>query len=55
MHYRKLEDPAYRAAEQRAAQELEDEAVRRAKDGVKRPVLYKGAPVKIGRRTLYHG
>ena len=57
-HYRKLEDPAYRAAfeatEQRAAQELEDEAVRRAKDGVRRPVLYQGAPVKIGRRTLYY-
>jgi hypothetical protein len=28
--------------------------VRRAKDGVKRPVLYKGAPVKIGGRILYH-
>jgi hypothetical protein len=28
--------------------------VRRAKDGVKRLVLYKGVPVKIGRRTIYH-
>jgi hypothetical protein len=56
-HYRKLEDPAYRAAfeaaEQTAAKDLEDEAVRRAKDGVKRPVMYQGAPVKVGRRILY--
>jgi hypothetical protein len=57
-HYRKLNDPTYRAifqeTEEQAAQALEDEAVRRAKDGVRRPVMYQGAPVKIGRRTLYH-
>jgi hypothetical protein len=58
MHYRKLEtDPAYRqafeAAEERAAQTLEDEAVRRAVEGVRHPVTYKGKPVKLGRRILY--
>jgi hypothetical protein len=44
LHYRKLQsDPVYQRsfaeAEQRAAQEFEDEAVRRARDGVKRPIL----------------
>jgi hypothetical protein len=57
-HYRKLEtDPAYRKAfqeaEERAAQTLEDEAVRRGYQGVERPVMYQGKPVKLGRRILY--
>jgi hypothetical protein len=54
-------DPVYRAAfegvQDQAAQALEDEAVRRAHEGVKRPVLYRGKPVKTGRgrssRILY--
>lgn len=46
-HYNWLrEDPTYRkrfeAAEERAARALEDEAVRRAKDGVRKPVFHKG-------------
>jgi hypothetical protein len=58
LHYRRIaNDPVYKVAfelaEQRAVDALEFEAVRRAKDGVKRPVMYKGAPVKLGRRTLY--
>src|SRR5262252_6366453 len=57
-HYRKLkDDPAYRKAfelaEECAAQALEDEAIRRAKDGVKRPVMWHGAPVKQNGRTVY--
>jgi hypothetical protein len=48
-HYRWLEDPVYRqrfeAARIRAAQQLEDEAVRRARYGVAKMVLYKGQPV----------
>ena len=57
-HYRRIEtDPAYRkafeAAEERAGQIFEDEAVKRAIVGVKRAVMYKGAPVKVGRRILY--
>jgi hypothetical protein len=57
-HYRKLAtDPAYRQAfelaEERAGQALEDEAVRRAVTGIRRPVMYKGKAVKLGRRTLY--
>jgi hypothetical protein len=57
-HYNKLKsDPVYRKAfeeaEERAAQTLEDEAVRRAVTGVRRPVMYEGKPVKLGRRTLY--
>lgn len=57
-HYRwLLTDEVYRNSweqtQEEAAQTLEDEAVRRAKEGVKRPVLYKGAPVKTGRRILY--
>jgi hypothetical protein len=52
-HYRKLKgDPTYRAAfeeaETQTAQALEDEAIRRAMVGVRRPVLYKGAPVRLG-------
>lgn len=54
-------DPNYRAAfadvQEEAAQACEDEAVRRAIEGVSRPVLYKGKPVRTGRgrssRILY--
>jgi hypothetical protein len=54
-------DATYRAAfaavQDQAAQALEDEAVRRAHEGVKRPVMYQGQPVKTGRgrssRILY--
>lgn len=46
-------DAAYKATwevvQDEAAQALEDEAVRRAHEGVKRPVLYKGKPVRTGR------
>jgi argininosuccinate synthase len=56
-HYHWLEQDAYRKAwedtQEQAAQTAEDEAVRRAIAGVKRPVLYKGLPVKTGRRILY--
>src|SRR4030095_1521706 len=61
-HYDWLKnDQTYRAAfegvQDQAAQALEDEAVRRAHEGVKRPVLYQGKPVKTGRgrssRILY--
>jgi hypothetical protein len=57
-HYHKIKtDPAYRkafeAAEECAAQALEDEAIRRAKEGVKRPVMYQGEPVKLNGRILY--
>ncbi len=48
---------AFTAVEDEAGQALEDEAVRRAKEGVQRPVLYKGKPVRTGRgrsaRILY--
>ena len=51
------EDPTYPArfeeARRRAAQELEDEAVRRAHEGVRKPVLYKGKPVRIHGEILY--
>lgn len=48
--YRKFFDEAQEAV----IQKLEDEAIRRAHDGVKRPVMYKGQPVKLsGRRILY--
>jgi hypothetical protein len=42
-------------AQEAMAQMLEDEAIRRAHEGVKRPVLYKGRPVHIGsgRKILY--
>lgn len=56
-HYTWLENPTYRAAwdatQDQVAQTLEDEAVRRAVEGTKRPFMYKGAPVKVGRRILY--
>ena len=47
MHYRWLDEPDYAAAFERAreeaAQSLEDEAVRRAHEGVLEPVIYQGA------------
>jgi hypothetical protein len=51
-HYRLLErSAAYRtmfaAAAEEAAQTLEDEAVRRAVEGVSRPVMYHGKPVLV--------
>jgi hypothetical protein len=56
-HYRKLEDPVYRKAfaeaEQGAVDALEAEAIRRGRDGVKKPILYKGQPVRQGPRILY--
>jgi hypothetical protein len=57
-HYNRVAtDAAYRKAfeeaEERAAQTLEDEAVRRAVTGVRQPVMYQGKLVKLGRRTLY--
>lgn len=44
---------AFEDIQESVAQTLEDEAVRRAHEGVKRPVMYRGAPVKQGRRILY--
>lgn len=38
---------AFAAAEQAAARNLEDEAYRRAHDGVRRPVLYQGQQVTV--------
>ena len=57
-HWRWLKvDQAYKEAfetvEDEVAQALENEAIRRAYEGIKRPVLYKGTPVKVGRRILY--
>ncbi len=55
IHYRRLiEDPAYKAAFQ-AAHEiaiavLEDEAIRRAVEGVEEPVIYKGMPTYLPER-----
>jgi len=50
-------DPSYPArfkeARERAARTLEDEAVRRAVHGVRRPVLYKGKQVYIGGEPLF--
>lgn len=54
-------DANYRAAfetvQDEAGQTLEDEAVRRAYEGVKRPIFYGGKPMKTGRgknaRTFY--
>jgi hypothetical protein len=59
LHYRRLEsDPKYREAfkeaERQASQLLEDEAIRRALVGVRRPLMYNGKPVKLARRILYH-
>jgi hypothetical protein len=50
-HYRWLEEdptylPRFQAAEMKFTQTLKDEAVRRAHDGVRRLVLYKGEPVR---------
>src|SRR5215471_10755942 len=58
LHFEWLKhDEIYRAAwesvQEEAAQALEDEAVRRAKDGVKRMVFYKGKPIRQGRRMIY--
>lgn len=44
---------AFEAIQEEVGQTLEDEAVRRAHEGVKRPVMYRGKPVKQGRRILY--
>lgn len=57
-HYFWLDtDPTYsarfKAAERRAARTLEDEAVRRAHEGLRRPVLYQGKPVRINGEILY--
>jgi hypothetical protein len=59
--YRWVKDDAvYRAAlegiEEDVGQTLENEAIRRAHEGVARPVMYKGKPVRTGRgnsRILY--
>ena len=40
-------------APQRAADMLEDEAVRRAKDGVRRPLVYKGKQVYVQGEPIY--
>jgi hypothetical protein len=46
LHYRWLEEPeyaaAFEAAKEEAAQSLEDEAVRRAHEGVSEPVIWQG-------------
>jgi hypothetical protein len=57
-HYRRLKTDrvyatAFRVAEEQVGQELEDEAIRRAVTGVKRPVTYRGKLVRVGRRILY--
>ncbi|HTR37147.1 MAG TPA: hypothetical protein VMH80_14680 [Bryobacteraceae bacterium] len=57
-HYDWLdEDPTYPArfeeARRRAGQTLEDEAVRRAVEGVRRPVLYRGKQVYIQGEPQY--
>lgn len=58
-HYEWLRsDNVYRgifeSVQEDLADSLESEAIRRARDGVKRPVMYKGSQVKVGRRILYH-
>jgi len=58
LHYQWLKsDAVYRLAwetvQDQAAQTLEDEAVRRAVEGVKRVRTHQGRPIKIGRKTLY--
>ena len=40
---------AWQAIQDQVAQALEDEAVRRAYEGVKRPMFYRGKPVKSGK------
>jgi hypothetical protein len=57
-HYRWLEkDPTYlprfQDARIKATQGLKDEAVRRAMDGVRKLVLYKGQPVRVEGQLLY--
>jgi hypothetical protein len=57
-HYDWLaKDPSYparfREAQERAGRTLEDEAVRRAKDGIEKPVLYKGRQVYVDGEPLY--
>jgi hypothetical protein len=51
------QDPSYPTrfvqAQERAARALEDEAVRRAHEGVRRPVTHKGKQVYIGGEPLY--
>ena len=51
------EDPTYRPrfveAERQAARGLEDEAIRRAVEGVRKLVLYKGQPVYVHGEPLY--
>jgi hypothetical protein len=51
------EDPTYSArfdeARRRAAQELEDEAVRRAMEGIRRPVIYRGKQVFVEGQPLF--
>lgn len=54
--YQWLKEPAFiesfHEMEGRAVKVLEDEAVRRAVNGVSRPVLYQGKPVKINGKNL---
>ena len=59
-HYEWMSDEAYRhafdAVTDQAAQAVEDEAVRRAVEGVKRPMYYRGKQVRTGGRrgrTVY--
>jgi len=58
LHYQWLKsDAVYRTAwetvQDQAAQTLEDEAVRRAREGVKSMRIHQGLPVKHGRKILY--
>jgi len=58
LHYQWLKsDAVYRLAwetvQDQAAQTLEDEAVRRAREGVKSMRIHQGLPVKHGRKILY--
>ena len=57
-HYEWLKsDPeyanAFELAKEQAATALEDEAIRRARFGVRRPVLYKGKPVFVDGQPVY--
>ena len=57
-HYDWLaKDPSYPArfkeAQERAGRTLEDEAVRRAKDGIAKPALHKGRQVYVDGEPLY--
>jgi hypothetical protein len=45
--------PRFKDAQARAAQTFEDEAVRRAVHGVKRPMFYQGKPIKIDGEIVY--